>query len=506
MVGFGMQLRMVAADAKSAPDVDAIVRALAARAAETPAGEWVKGAKYDQNKLTPPQHPTRHDLDRASRDHPIFLRHTSGHMAVVNSRALEVLGIDAATPDPEGGEIVRDEAGEPTGLLLEKAMHIATAAFYPHPVDEIVDALATASDVYLREGITSHTEAGIGYLSDLEAAAYRRAVDTGRLRVRSTLMVRAESLQTLRGASGEEALALDLGIATGWGDDMLRLGPVKMFSDGSLIGQTAAMRDGYEGDPDNHGLFATPRETLRDWILRSTAAAGSAPCTPSATRRSTSSSTATKRRSVTARAPITATASSTADWCRRRPSNRIARLGVIPVPQQRFIGELGDGFIRVLGRERVRWCYPQRSYLDRGSPMPGSSDRFVVQGAPLLGIHDAVNQRTDSGAPYVPEEAITPAQAIRAFTLNSAFASFDEHRKGSITPGKLADLVVLGQDPTASTRPASATWRSSRRWSAGRSCTGRCERRPNRRAQGRRSMTMPSSTSMSATSSVSPVG
>jgi predicted amidohydrolase YtcJ len=449
MVGFGMQLRMVAADAKSAPDVDAIVRALAARAAETPAGEWVKGAKYDQNKLTPPQHPTRHDLDRASRDHPIFLRHTSGHMAVVNSRALEVLGIGAATPDPEGGEIVRDEAGEPTGLLLEKAMHIATAAFYPHPVDEIVDALATASDVYLREGITSHTEAGIGYLSDLEAAAYRRAVDTGRLRVRSTLMVRAESLQTLRGASGEEALALDLGIATGWGDDMLRLGPVKMFSDGSLIGQTAAMRDGYEGDPDNHGLFATPRETLRDWILRSHRSGWQCAvhaigdeavdfildCYEEALRDSPRADHRHRIEHCGLVSPATL--------------DRIARLGVIPVPQQRFIGELGDGFIRVLGRERVRWCYPQRSYLDRGSPMPGSSDRFVVQGAPLLGIHDAVNQRTDSGAPYVPEEAITPAQAIRAFTLNSAFASFDEHRKGSITPGKLADLVVLGQDPTS---------------------------------------------------------
>jgi predicted amidohydrolase YtcJ len=122
---------------------------------------------------------------------------------------------------------------------------------------------------------------------------------------------------------------------------------------------------------------------------------------------------------------------------------------VVPVPQQRFIGELGDGFLRVLGRERIRGLYRQRSFLERGVALPGSSDRYVVQGAPLLGIHDAVNQRTDGGQPFVPEEAITVEQALRAFTLHAAYASFDEGRKGSITPGKLADLVVLGQDPTA---------------------------------------------------------
>ena len=115
---------------------------------------------------------------------------------------------------------------------------------------------------------------------------------------------------------------------------------------------------------------------------------------------------------------------------------------------QSFIGELGDGFLRVLGRERVRaGLYRQRSFVDRGVRLPGSSDRYVVRGAPMRGIHDAVNQRTDSLQPFVPEEALTAAQALRAFTLDAAYASFDEDRKGSITPGKLADLVVLGANP-----------------------------------------------------------
>ncbi len=448
MAAFGMQLQMVSADAVSAPTLDDIVRLLGERAATTPAGEWVRGARYDDNKLQPARHPTRADLDRASRDHPIYLRHTSGHMAVINSRALELLGIDARTPDPDGGRIVRDEDGAPTGLLLETAMRLVTDRFQPYPVSELVDALAAADAVYVSEGITSHTEAGIGYLSDLEAFAYRRATEEGRLRVRSTLMVRAESLIDLQGADGEDGFGLSLGLGTGWGDDRLRLGPVKMFSDGSLIGQTAAMREGYVGAPENHGMFATARETLRDWIGRAHRSGWQ--CAVHAIGDEAVDFILDCYEEALSESPR-ADHRHRIEHCGMTPPatlDRIARLGVIAVPQQRFIGELGDGFLRVLGRERVRWLYVQRSYLERGIPLPGSSDRFVVRGAPLLGIHDAVNQRTDSGAPYVPEEALTAEEALRAYTLHSAYASFDEGRKGSIEPGKLADLVILGDDPT----------------------------------------------------------
>ncbi|MFN2322356.1 MAG: amidohydrolase [Trueperaceae bacterium] len=448
MIGFGMQLQMVAADAASAPDLEALVAALAQRAAELPEGTWVKGAGYDDNKLEPARHPDRSDLDRATHVHPVYLRHTSGHMAVVNSKALEMLEIDRDTPDPDGGRVVRDPAGEPTGLLLETAMGLATRAFHPHPLDELIDALEAADRVYVSEGLTSHTEAGIGYLSDLEALAYRRAVDTGRLRVRSTLMVKAEALEDLTGAAGEAGFAMTLGMATGWGDDRLRLGAVKMFSDGSLIGQTAAMRDGYVANPENQGLFATPKATLRDWILRAhrsgwqiaVHAIGDLAiefildCYEEALREVPRAD----HRHRIEHCGLVSVAT----------LERIVRLGVVPVPQQRFVGELGDGFLRVLGRERVRsGLYRQRSFVDRGVRVPGSSDRYVVKGAPLLGIHDAVNQRTDAGEPFVPEEALTVEQALRAFTIDAAYASFDEHRKGSITPGKLADLVVLGADP-----------------------------------------------------------
>jgi predicted amidohydrolase YtcJ len=128
---------------------------------------------------------------------------------------------------------------------------------------------------------------------------------------------------------------------------------------------------------------------------------------------------------------------------------RLAALGVIPVPQGRFVNEIGDGMLDALGPERSTWCYRQRSFLDAGLTLPGSSDRPVVDGAPLLGIHDMVNQRTARGRPFCPAEAITPLEALRAYTLGSARAAFREGVLGSIAPGKLADLTVLSADPTA---------------------------------------------------------
>ena len=125
---------------------------------------------------------------------------------------------------------------------------------------------------------------------------------------------------------------------------------------------------------------------------------------------------------------------------------RMARLGVIPVPQGRFISELGDGMIDALGSDRVANCYRQKSFLEAGIPLPGSSDRPVVKGAPLLGLHDLVNQKTSSGAPFNPHEALSIEEALTAYTIGSAYAAFDETRKGSVSEGKLADLVVLDHD------------------------------------------------------------
>jgi predicted amidohydrolase YtcJ len=128
--------------------------------------------------------------------------------------------------------------------------------------------------------------------------------------------------------------------------------------------------------------------------------------------------------------------------------DQVRALGVIPVPQGRFVSEIGDGMKRALGPQRTPDAYRQRSFLEHGIPLPGSSDRPVVNGAPLLGIHDMVNQRTAAGEPFAPQEALTVGQALHAYTAGSAYASFEEDRKGTLSPGRLADFVVLGSDVT----------------------------------------------------------
>ncbi|MFH2131347.1 MAG: amidohydrolase [bacterium] len=448
MISFGLKLQMVLLDYPRVKTIQDLIQALKTRAATQKPDSWIRGAGYDNNKLPGGHHPTRWELDQVSTDHYIVLQHTSGHMCTVNSKALELLGIDKNTPDPEGGHIDRDAKGEATGLLEEKAQNLVSSQFFPLATESIVDALGAASRQYLKEGITSQGEAGIGMLSHLELLGYQEAVRQGKLKIRSNLMILAETLLDIETGEGQPFFGILHGIRTGWGDDRLRIGPMKMFFDGSLIGKTAAVTQGYADDPDKLGFYAESEEKIRDWIMKGHRSGWQLAIHAIGDRaigfildcyeEALTDLPKTDHRHRIEHCGVLTPAL----------IDRIQKLGVIPVPQQHFIGELGDGFKRVLGPERTRWCYPQRSMLDLGIPIPGSSDRFVVQGAPLLGIHDAVNQKTDSGADYVPEEKITPEEAIRLYTLNSAHAVFDEHIKGSIQAGKLADFAILGADPT----------------------------------------------------------
>jgi len=411
------------------------------------------GSGYDQNKLAERRHPTAAELDAVVPDHLVWLRHNSGHMCVVGGRVLDAIGIDRA-PVPEGGVVERDAAGRPTGLLLEQAQSLVRALVYPYPEAELVEAIARASQHYLREGLTSVQEAGVGgglvARSPVELSAWQEARRQGRLGVRATLMVAAEALHDLPHAAADgDGFGLDLGIRTGWGDEWLRIGAVKVFSDGSLIGRTAAMCCDFEGSPGNRGFFQMDVERLRGIITRAHRA-GWQVATHAIGDRAVATVLDIYRDALAAhprrdhRHRI-----EHCGVCRPDDVQRLAALGVIPVPQGRFISEIGDGMLEALGPERSSWCYRQKSFLAAGLPVPGSSDRPVVQGAPLLGIHDMVNQRTARGRPFNPQEALTPEEAIRCYTLHSARAAFREDDLGSLEPVKLADFAVLAADPTA---------------------------------------------------------
>jgi predicted amidohydrolase YtcJ len=452
-VFFGMSLAELPLSTPPVQRLDDIYDAVATAARDRAPGEWIVGAGYDQNRLAERRHPTAQELDRVAPDHRVWLRHTSGHMAVVNGAVLAEIGIDAAVVPP-GGHVERDADGRATGLLQESAQSLVRDLVYPYPLAEIAGAIDRATAHYLTEGITSCQEAGIGGgligWSPQELAAYSQARAAGKLHVRTTLMVAAEALHDLGGSESDPGrFGLDLGIASGLGDETLRLGAVKIFADGSLTGRTAAMFEPFADEPGNSGfLQREPAELLAliqgahrsGWQVATHAIGDRAvatvlDCYEQALRD-------TPRRDHRHRIEHCAVAGP-------EQLDRIARLGVIPVPQGRFVHELGDGMAAALGPDRTRSCYRQRSFLDRGIPLPGSSDRPVVLGAPLLGIADLVNQRTASGAPFNPDEALTPRQALHAWTLGSAYASFEEHRRGSLERGKLADFAVLSDDLTA---------------------------------------------------------
>lgn len=451
MTGFGMSLSEVDLRSDAVGTLDELYAAIARRAETTAPGEWVVGSGYDQNKLG--GHPHRDALDRAAPGRRVWLRHTSGHLCVVNGVVLADLGVDAAATGIPGGRVAVDDGGRPTGLLEERAQLLVGSLVYPYPLAELADAIARAAAEYLKEGVTSCTEAGIGggwvAHSPAELAAYQLAREQGRLGVRVELMTAGEVLHPLGAHAGDDLpVGLDLGMKSGFGDEWLRLGATKIFADGSLVGRTAAMTDPYAGS-DQTGYLQADAADLQAMII-------------AAHRSGWQVAThAIGDRAIDV--VLDAYERALEQYPRRDPRHRIehfavagprqlaraAALGVIAVPQGRFATELGDGMLAAVGQDRHAWLYRLRSLLEAGMVLPGSSDRPVVAGAPLLGIADMVNRRTSSGAPFNPDEAITAEQALRAWTWGSAYASRQEHVKGSVAPGLLADLVVLSEDPTA---------------------------------------------------------
>ncbi|HEX4090029.1 MAG TPA: amidohydrolase [Trebonia sp.] len=449
MIGFGLSLTEV--DLRVV-GLDELYARVAAKAASTPEGEWIIGSGYDQHRTG--AHPDRDRLDAIAPNHRVWLKHTSSHMCVVNSLVLADLGLAKAGRPVDGGRVATDAAGRPTGLLEERAQELVGDLTRPYPLTTLAEAVDAAGRRYLAEGITSVTEAGVGGgwigQSPVELAAYVAARDRARLHVRVELMVVSDAFHPL-GAHPSDGIetGIDLGLRTGFGDDWLRLGPMKIFTDGSLVGRTAAMSAPFAGEPGNSGYLQADADHLTEMIIAAHRAGWRV------------AAHAIGDRAIDL--ALDAFADAADQYPRPRPRHRIehfavarpdqvaraAKLGVIAVGQGRFASELGDGMLAAVGPARAGWLYRQRSLLDAGLVLPGSSDRPVASGAPLLGIHDMVNRRTASGAPFNQAEAVTAAEALRAYTWGSAYASKQERTKGSVAPGKLADFTVLSEDPTA---------------------------------------------------------
>lgn len=446
---FGLSLAEL--DLSSPPIValEQLYQEVELRAKSTPPGDWVIGSGYDQNKIG--GHPELRRLDEVGLGHPVWLKHTSGHMCVVNSAAAERFQLPRAVP---GGRVGFDDAGTFTGLLEERAQSLVQDVVLPRSLETLAEAIGNAHERYQAEGITSVCDAGVagGWIgqSPVEIAAYQLARERGLLKVRTTLMVSVDALQNLRGHPDdglEGALGLPSGIRTGFGDAWLRLGPVKVFADGSLVGRTCWMEDGFEDDRENLGYSQADADELRraivgahlgGWQVATHAIGDRAvrfviDCYEDALRRRPRGD----HRHRIEHCGITSD----------RSLAKIAALGIVPVPQGRFVGEIGDGMLSAVGQHREGQTYRLRSFLEAGAVLPGSSDRPVVTGRPLLGIQDMVCRLTESLRPFGRAEAITAEEAMKAYSLGSAWAEHAEPSRGALRLGQLADFVVLGEDP-----------------------------------------------------------
>lgn len=424
----------------AAPNLPAIVHAFRARASAAAPGDWLTGRGYNEAELPERRHPTRYDLDEASADHPIALTRTCGHMIVANSRALALADIRRETPDPPGGVIVRDEHGEPTGLLQETAQGLITRVIPDYDDETLARAIQAANWHQLALGITSATDP---LLTPLHLRVYRQ------LERKGGLAVRIHGLPIRRPDGGTDTLPLPERFVS----DFLRIDGVKFFADGGLSGATAAISQTYK-QTGNSGvlrfsddeLFALMWEAHDAGFRIATHAIGDVAI----------EQVITAYERLHTRKPGTG--------LRHRVEHlglpsavhlaRARALDLIAVPQTIFLYALGQTYRRYLPDAFFPRCFPVRAMLDAGLTVALSSDAPVVaDDNPLLGMKAALDRLDRAGQPIAPEQAITAYEALLAYTMGGAIASGDDDNRGSLTPGKWADMIVLDGDPLT-TEPA----------------------------------------------------
>jgi predicted amidohydrolase YtcJ len=433
-MSFGLSLMEI--DLMAVPTLDEALARVAARAEKTPAGQWLTGRGWDHSLWAGGDFPTRHDLDRVAPDHPVWLERKCGHVGWANSRALELAGIGATTPDPPGGDIAHDPAsGEPTGILKETAMDLMSRLFQDPSAEEGANAIQAAMVHAHRQGLVGvHT---------MERAAALRAFQKvradGELKLRVLMQIPEENLDA----------AIHTGLQSGFGDERLRIGGVKVFADGALGARTAHMLEPFEGEPDNYGIAVSDARHLRE-VIGKASRAGIAAFVHAIGDRA--------NREVLDAVEASRRAGEGAHLRHRiehvqilHPDDipRLAPLGVIASMQPLHATQdmlLADA----LWGKRSAGAYAWRSLLDAGAVLAFGSDSPVEDLNVMKGIHAAVTRRRADGSPgpegWYPEQRLTVPEAVHAYTAGAAYASGEEGIKGTLAPGKLADMAVLSQD------------------------------------------------------------
>jgi predicted amidohydrolase YtcJ len=420
-----------------------IIRRLRERLKTHPKQACIQGTGYDQNALPGAAHITRYELDQVTTTLPVRLVHTSGHAAVVNSKALELLGFHKNTPNPNGGEIIRDERGEPTGVLLEEASWSHLERLEPEMTAlQAEEALERANRYLLARGITSATDAN----TPLKAVAwYEKAVYSGRLTVRVNSMIDWSEVME---AGGEIPTPRDLQpIVYGVSGSQYHVGQAKLFSDGAITTRTCWLHEPFEGMPQNYGIAMHPVEELNDYIMTAHEAGWQIAVHAIGDRaiEEVLNAYAEAQRRVTRPRP-----GHRIEHCMLLNEEQITRLrrqNIWSIGQPEFISRLGDAYVLALGEERVSRLSPYAT-LDRESVAQAfSSDNPVVPGAPLEGLRAAMQRRTPSGRVLNAKECVSAEVALYAYTTAPAYATRTQKERGTLEAGKWADITVLSADP-----------------------------------------------------------
>jgi predicted amidohydrolase YtcJ len=431
-------LRQTQVDLQEIPTLEGALRRVAQRAATAEPGTWIRGGGWNCNLWGDGSFPHRRDLDRVAPDHPVALSSKDGHSIWVNQKALKLAGVTRSTPDPPGGHIQRDASGQPTGILLENAERLVYDIVPQPTLAEIVAAC--------REGFGRAQRVGLTGIHDCEGqqalAAFQELHRRGELGLRTLMHIPEGNLDA----------AVALGLRDGIGDEWLRIAGIKAFADGALGSRSAWMLAPYEDDDANLGIPTTTPEALVDLVQRANGAGLSVAihAIGDAANRAVLDAIAEARRTVPP---------PTASPLRNRVEHvqllhpddlpRLAELDIVASMQP--IHATGDIVIaeRHWGA-RAATGYAWRSLLDAGTRLAFGSDAPVEDISPLLGIHAAVTRRRADGYPgpdgWYPGQRLSVAEAVYAYTMGAAYASGEEVIKGSLTPGKLADLVILDRD------------------------------------------------------------
>ena len=411
-------------DAKSVKEIQQKVRQ---RAEETPKGKWIIGNGWDQERLAENRYPSRLDLDAVTPNHPVLLIRVCGHLGVVNSEALKLAGITKKTEAPAGACIDRELSGMPNGVLRENALDLIFDVL-PKPTDEEVNHICLlACQKMVEEGITT---AHWIVSSASEMRVLQKLKERGMLPLRVYALIPIKYLDNL----------VELGLSTGFGDEKLRIGSVKILLDGSLGGRTAALKQPYNDAPDTKGMMLYTRKQLKQFAEKAHEANlqlaihvigdKAAETVLDTLEKIVKKTSRTDHRHRLEHASV----------LNPQLIGRAREIGVVASVQPHFT--VSDFWIPDrLGKPRARWTYAFKSLLKAGVVLMGGSDAPVEPVSPILGVYAAVARKTNR------QERLTVDEALRMYTVNAAYGSFEECLKGSIEVGKFADLTVLSRNP-----------------------------------------------------------